>query len=209
MRRFSGILWVAMTLGVGLCWMVCRSVRDEAATHAATDAPGASRSELSAEVAPAQLAELRRELAALRHELAAQGRRTAGASIDMSTRTRPSRTDTDVRAEYERARREAIAGVDAAFRGEARDPRWSATASSAIQTALATDDKLRPLAREIECRSQTCRVEIAEDGAGELDRMLPDIVLRVGRDLPSALYDRAQGADGTTHQIIYLSRPST
>ncbi|HEX7836019.1 MAG TPA: hypothetical protein VF469_01085 [Kofleriaceae bacterium] len=208
MRRSFGVLCVAAALGVGLCWTVYRSVRGEAASRPTTGSAGASRPEDDA--TPSQVAELRRELGELRRQVWAQGQRAGGEpSRGEAARARDPRTDPEARAEYERARREAIAGVEAGFRGEATDPRWSPAASTAVQAVLAADDKLRSLAREVECRSRTCRVEIADDGTGELDKVLPEFTVRVGQDLSSAVYDRAQGADGVPRRILYLSRPST
>jgi hypothetical protein len=207
MRRFSGILCVVAMISAGLCWMVYRSVREQAA-RAAPDAVGALRPERPHDdAASPQLLAMQRELAELRHQVRAQAQREPGETPPAEPpRARDPRTDPEARAESERARHEAIAGVDAAFRGEAMDPRWSATASSTIQTAFASDDKLRPLARGVECRSRTCRVEIADDGSAELNKGLPEIAMRVGRELPNAVYDRVQGADGTPRQIIYFSR---
>lgn len=206
MRRFSGILCVVATLSAGLCWMVYQSVREQVA-RAAPDAASASRDRPHDDAVTPQLLALQRELVELRRQVRAQAQRgTDEPPPPVPARDRDPRTDPEARAEYERARREAIAGVDAAFRGEATDPRWSATASSAIQAVFATDDRLRPLARGVECHARTCRVEIADDGSGELNKGLPEIAMRVGRELPNAVYDRVQGADGTPRQIIYFSR---
>jgi hypothetical protein len=197
---------VCATLGVGLCWIAYRSVGGEVVSRPNIRSAGTSRPD--DDPAPAQVAELRRELHELRSQVWAQGRQAAGESPGAeASRARDPHTDAEARAEYERARREAIAGVEAAFRGEAMDPQWSSSASAAVQTALAIDDKLRALTRGIECRSRTCRVEIADDGSGELDKTLPEVAMHLTQDLSSAVYDRSQGADGAPRRIIYLSRP--
>src|SRR4051812_15142925 len=135
MRRFSGILWVVAALGAGLCWVVFRAVHDPPA-RAAPEGAGAARPEPAhGGAAVQQIRALQRELVELRHQVSGQTQRGSGEPAQADpVRARDPRTDPDARAEYVRARREAIAGVEAAFRGEATQPRWSATASSAIQT---------------------------------------------------------------------------
>lgn len=208
MKRFSRVLWLAAALGAGLCWTVYRSGGDQVVARGTPGSTGASRPGDAA--TPSQLAELRRELGELRRQVWTQGQRGPASEPPRGdpAGTRDPRTDPEARAEYERARREAIAGVDAAFRGEAEDPRWAGSAASAIQAALAADDRLRLLVRGVECRSRTCRVEIADDGAAGLDKVLPELTLRVGQGLSSAVYDRVEGPEGA-RRIIYLSRPST
>jgi hypothetical protein len=100
-----------------------------------------------------------------------------------------------------------MAGVDAAFRAESTDP-WSSTASSIVRTALAVDGDLRPLARNVECRSRTCRVEIADDSPGKLGVLLPMFAQRVGEQLPSVLVDRIASPTGAATIVLYLSRNS-
>ena len=119
----------------------------------------------------------------------------------------------ELRAEQERKRREYVAGVEAAFHQENRDPRWAAATSAVVQTALDAESELRPLARAVECRAQTCRVEIVDDGSGKLGKVLPMFAQQVGPALPSMIADRAEDASGAAIMVLYLSRsiapPST
>lgn len=82
---------------------------------------------------------------------------------------------------------------------------WSSATSSLIQAVIDGDNDLRPLARGMECRSQTCRVEIADDGSGKLSKLLPMLVHQVGRDLPNVVFDRIQEAGGSATMVLYMS----
>ena len=114
--------------------------------------------------------------------------------------------DPEARAEVERKYQAYIAGVDAAFRQEATEPRWSSAASAAVHKVIAGDDDLRPLARGVECRSHTCRVEIADDGSGKLGKLLPMFAQQVGQELPSVLANRVENAGDTATVVLYMSR---
>jgi hypothetical protein len=101
-----------------------------------------------------------------------------------------------------------VDGVAAAFRGEVADAGWSTTASSAIQAAIAGDEALTPLARGVECRSRTCRVELVDDGSGRLVQALPMFIHHLGRDLPRVTVDRVEGTGGPAAMVLYMSRRS-
>jgi len=99
-----------------------------------------------------------------------------------------------------------MAGIGDAFRNEATDPRWSSSTSSVVQAALVADNDLRSLARGVECRSRTCRVEIADDGSVKLGKILPMFAQQVGRELPSVAAERVEDAGGAATMVLYMSR---
>jgi hypothetical protein len=209
MKRSSGFLGVAALLGIGLCGIVYRSAHTAAEPHPTSDLSVAKRS-TDAAVA-VQLAEMRRKLAELEHQVLVQGQRPTPAGSTKAEELDPStaadvRTDAEARVEHDRKRKEYMAGVAAAFRTEPMDPRWSSVTSFAIQTALAvTDHDLQTLARAVECRSRTCRVEMADDPSGKLAKLLPVFVQHVGQELLSSVVERIEDARGAT-MVIYLSR---
>jgi hypothetical protein len=104
--------------------------------------------------------------------------------------------------------REYIAGIDAAFRHETADPRWSSVTSALIHAAISSDDNLKSVARAVDCRSRTCRVELADDGTGNLGNLIPMFMQRVGRELPSAAAGRVEDGSGAATMVLYLVRPS-
>jgi len=58
----------------------------------------------------------------------------------------------------------------------------------------------------VECRSRTCRLELADDGSGKLGKILPVFAQQVGRELPSIAYDRIVDASGTATMVLYMAR---
>lgn len=205
MTRSRSFLTIAAVLGIAVCVVTYRSVRISASGPAAADRAGPAQSKADGAPDSAALAELRREIFQLRHQLWAQGQRSA----DPANLPQPASVkapDPETRAEQERRRQDYVAGVEAAFRVETRDPQWSAATSAAVQTALAADDELRLLARSVDCRSQTCRVEIADDGAGKLGKLIPMLAQRVGQSLPSITVNHVEDASGTAIMILYMAR---
>jgi hypothetical protein len=212
MKRSRGLLTITALLGVGLCGIVVRSVYTsaEAPTESGL-APAKQPASGAAASESAELAEMRREIAQLRRQVWTQEQRQAAAGPGKAEAQDPAaakdpRTDPEARAEQERKYREYMAGVDAAFRKETTDPRWSSATSSAVQTALIADNDLRPLARGVECRSHTCRVEIADDGSGKLGKILPMFAQQVGQELPSVVANRVEDAGGAATMVLYMFR---
>lgn len=215
MKRSHGLLTITALLGVGLCGVVYRSVRTGAEAPAGSSLAPAKQPVGGATTPEStELAEMRREMAQLRRQVWAQEQRLAAADPAManaqdSAAAKDPRTDPEARAEQERRYREFMASVDAAFRKETTDPRWSSATSSVVQTALIADNDLRPLARGVECRSHTCRVEIADDGSGKLGKILPVFAQQVGQDLPSVITHRVEDAGGVATMVLYMSRRDT
>ena len=208
MKRSRSFLAIAGVIGIGLCALVYRSVRISVETPAETGTTGTRQLADNAMVPePSTLAEMRQEIAQLKHQVWAQGQWLSPAD---SAKAQPPPAAqppaSEARAEQERKRRDYMAGVEDTFRKETRDPQWSSATSATVRTALASDDDLRPLARGVECRSQTCRVEIADDGSGKLGKILPMFAQRIGQDLPSITADRVEGASGAGTVVLYMSR---
>jgi hypothetical protein len=207
MTRSYGFLVLTAGLGIGLCWFLYRSMRTP------SEAPAAETVIASASTAtPAELAELRQQMARLKTEMRSWDERSAAADPDKAAvgaaaAAKDPRIDPEARAAEERKHKEYVAGVEAEFRNEATNPRWSSATSSIVQTAIAGDNDLRPLARGVECRSRTCRVEITDDGSRKLNKILPMFVLQVGRDLPNVVFDRIEQSGGAATMVLYMSHP--
>jgi len=212
MKRSHGFLTIATLLSVGLCGVVYRAVhRSSEAPAESGPAPAKQPAEGAATSESIELAELRREMVQLRRQVWIQGQRLEAAEPARAETQAPATakdllTDSEVRAEQERKHREYMVEIDAAFRKESPDARWSSTTSAVVQTALIADSDLRPLARGVECRSRTCRVELADDGSGELGQILPIFAQQVSEDLPSITADRVEDAGGTAAMVLYMSR---
>jgi hypothetical protein len=205
MKRSRSFLAVVAVIALGLCVALYRAVRVSAEPSAE---PAAARPPVAAPAAEsAQVGELRQEMFRLRHQVASQEMRMAAdpANAKVAPDNGP-----EARAEAERKRKEYVAGIDAGFRKEARDPQWAAATTSTVQSALAADDGLRASVRGVECRSQTCRIEIADDGSGKLGKALPMFVHTVGQALPTTTGDRVPDASGGgSTMVLYMSRNAT
>lgn len=206
MRRSRG-LWIAALLGVGVLVGLYGAVRSsERGTGAA--APRSSRDAPAA--ASADVAELRQEVAQLRAQVWTQDRRQSGdpdraASPERGAAAAP-REVPESHAEADRQHRAHVASVDEAYRRETIDPRWAGITASAVHQALADDEHLRAAARDVECRARTCRVEIADDGSGRMNRTMLKFAQRVGHELPDVVYDHVEHDGGAATTILYMSR---
>lgn len=80
--------------------------------------------------------------------------------------------------------------------------------SSAVQAAIGETAELRQMAKGVECRSSTCRVELTDDGSGKLASILPMFAMRVGQQLPSVDARRIGDASGAATLVLYMSRHS-
>lgn len=214
MTRSPLVLAAAALLGVALCVVAYRLVRAVGEPAASRAVPRAG--ERTAPAAGATAA-LRREVARIEQQEQAR----AGDPWAVTPEEQPAAPPgvgpahaplvpgpadlREARAEEERQHREYVARVEAAFRSETTDPQWSSATSSAIQAVASGDSGLRGSMRALECRSHTCRVEIADDGSGTLDRALPMFVHQLAPQLPSVTADRNDDGRGTASMILYLS----
>jgi hypothetical protein len=149
-----------------------------------------------------QIALLRREVADIRQQLA----RAPGTARIAEVVPDPRR-DPNARAEAERAERLRVASSESAFRSEHEDARWNQGAVAAIRAALAeSDETIRNQVRSIECRSQSCRVEINSDASGTLARDLPILLGRLGQSLPNVTAGQIDQGDGRQAMVLYLGR---
>ena len=75
-----------------------------------------------------------------------------------------------------------------------------------VQAVLAGDTILQNTLLDLECRSRTCRVELADDNTGELAKGLPVVLLQLAATLPNAkAHANVDGAGGKT-LILYLTQ---
>ncbi|MEI2741138.1 MAG: hypothetical protein V9G63_01680 [Candidatus Competibacter sp.] len=152
-----------------------------------------------------QLVRLRADISHLQRQVQDYGRLAAAQAGDAAV-TDQRLDDPETREEAERQRQETLRVMETDFRQEPTDSRWVSTTTTAIQDALAGIDGLQGSARNIECRSQTCRVELAGDRE-TLARFVSDFVLQIGSLLPSITANQIDNGDDTT-LILYLSGPS-
>ena len=117
------------------------------------------------------------------------------------------RTDAVARQEAQQAERMRLASAESAFENERRDPRWSRDATAAIQSSLGqADDAVRGQVRSIDCRSQSCRVEIGSAAGPALGQVLPMVIAQLGGSLPRVTAGQVDQGDGSQATVLYLSR---
>jgi hypothetical protein len=149
-----------------------------------------------------QVALLRREVADVRQQLA---RMPAGTLV--ADTTPDPRTDANARAEAERADQLRLASTESAFRREENDMRWSRDTTASVRSALSgVDEALRNQVRSVECRSQSCRVEISSEGGGAVGQELPVILARLAPSLPNVTAGQIDQGNGRQATVLYLSR---
>ncbi len=152
-----------------------------------------------------QLVRLRADISNLQRQVQDYGRLAAAQAGDAAA-TDQRLDDPETREEAEQQRQETLRVMETDFRREPTDSRWVSTTTAAIQDALTGIDEIQGSARNIECRSQTCRVELAGDRE-MLARFVSDFVLRIGSLLPSITANQIDNGDDAT-LILYLSGPS-
>jgi hypothetical protein len=108
-------------------------------------------------------------------------------------------------AQQKAAWHEHMIEVEAGYASEARDPRWAREAQSVITQALDGLPALSKGLRSMDCRSETCRVEVVNDHQPEFDKQLPLLPLGL-RGLPSAQFDQVAEPDGKMRTVVYLTR---
>lgn len=152
----------------------------------------------------AELLALKQELALLKQQVRTHaqqldsGRPAAGDPADDETAEVVTPEDQD------RMAREYVQGVATAFRREPIDAAWSSSKTALVQRALAAQPALQPLVRGVECRSQTCRVELADEPTGRPSNAIQTFVARLGSELPSALAERVELAGRPGATVLYV-----
>jgi hypothetical protein len=205
MRSLLVLLFGAVAILAVVCAVVYRGRPGASAAKVATPSEGLDRVESNQ--GERETADLRRRLAVLTGQVGAlrlEVQARAGAHDEKPARDpgRPSR-DPEALAKHEQALREHAARLESVFRNEAADPRWSAAAAATVVAALDADDVAIGPARRIECRSSTCRVEIADDA--RTNGVMPALALKVAGSLNRMSASHADGPGGKT-LVLYLSR---
>jgi hypothetical protein len=159
--------------------------------------------------ADAGLAELRQQVALLRREVAdLRGKVSHLPGMDdVAARQPDSRTDPVALEDARQTERLRIASTESAFRSEQSDARWSQGATASVQAALAqADESMRSQVRSVECRSQSCRVELNASPGAAPAQDLPLVIARLGQVLPHVTAGQIDQGDGRKATVLYMSR---
>src|SRR5690349_8444047 len=116
----------------------------------------------------ARVDELQQSLAALKAQLVAQqNSRLAQRAVVGGDAKAPEIESVEAQraADAERLK-EYMDGVHHSFANEKVDAAWSSRVTSRVGSTFEGDETLRNIAHTVECRQQTCRVQIDDDGSG-------------------------------------------
>jgi hypothetical protein len=196
--------WLAIALCV---YLIVRAVTPESTPRPLpAQAQGTMQgdSERSARLS-AQIEELQRTLTAMkaqlgaaRHENTAQQAAAACDSKQPEIRLRQDTADVE-------QRRVSTAEVAEAFSQEQFDGAWANQAAARIGSTFGKDEALREIPRTVECREQTCRLQVNEDGARTLSDRLPYVATELADVLPSISAEHIEQGSGDGALVIYLS----
>jgi hypothetical protein len=190
------------------------SVHEAATAKKIEGSPGVAGSNWTKETLQQELTALRAEVALLRGEVSAANRqlhKLGRLAWDMPPRreedpAQDTRPDPATRADAELEGQSRMEKLEVTFRHEPADFGWSFEAEEAVQEALARDDTVQHRLLGLECRSYTCRMELADDDTGALAHFLPEFLLQLAQTLPSGTAHHVDDGNGGKVMILYLSR---
>jgi len=205
MKRIAGVVVLAALAGALVTYF---KVRAPAATPASP--PAAVRAVTPDDHSDSprmsqQMDDLRRSLAAIQEQLAAQQRQLGAQKSTLAGAPGPPDLETvQAQRAADRERHQTyMAEVGQAFANERVDPAWAARTSALVGAAFEGDQVLRGVAHTVECRQQTCRVQIEDDGS--LNARLPRLAIGVGDVLPTISAERVDQGNGRNAMVLYMS----
>ena len=156
----------------------------------------------------AQVEALQREVAALKSQAAParsqphpSGAGTSG-SVEIPKDLAATKAERAAEAEQHRA---YMASVAQSFADEKIDIKWAGYAASRLAATLEDDDVLRAAAHEVECRQQTCRLRIEDDGTGRLSQRLTMMSLHIMDVFPTTAAELVDQGNGRNALVLYMS----
>jgi hypothetical protein len=153
-----------------------------------------------------QIDELRRNLSALEASRRSPQSGPTGAASVPSGDVQVAAADVDAqRAQDAQRRRKYMSGVAQAFADEKVDPAWATGVARRIADAFESDEYLRDRLHNVECRSQTCRMQIDEDEINKISARMPLVTLGLVDVLPSMSAEHTDADSGHRTMTIYMS----
>jgi hypothetical protein len=147
-----------------------------------------------------QLANLQQEVAALRSKPADSPAVEDPESIAPKN---PSRREIAAASEAWHAH---MASVEADFFKEPYDRQWASNMTAVLRDVAGKNEAIHQALQKFECHSQTCRVEMKDDGSGMLAEQLPFFLQQMGHALPIMESDHLEGGGGEKTLVMFLSK---
>lgn len=160
----------------------------------------------------ANTAELQAQLRQLALEVGALRQQGLAAAATLPTPVEPESApptpvpSPEAKAQAQQEHSERIADVEAAFRGEAQDPMWSRPTEGSIRDAVTGAKLTQGRLQEVQCRSSTCRVEIALQDPVTFSREMPNLISQLPTQLHGSAMDFVDDPRGGHTGILYLFR---
>jgi hypothetical protein len=202
----------AILLAIAASVLVYRGLQapERAARHPVTTAEPVTAAPVAAK-SDADLARMRAELGLVQGQLRALQERMTEQTVPEAAAAVEAQEPSDGASLHERrvedARlwKEHMAEVSAAFASEPLDRRFASVGQAAITSAFQKHPVIQAAAGKIDCRSRTCRVEIADNQSGSLDKELPLFVNSVGGTLPNMKAERVGDRSGPSTMVLYFT----
>jgi hypothetical protein len=201
----------ALTLGAGLAVAGCGSSDPDepvageviASSGSVAAQPSSGAVQMFPEARPRdELAEIRRELAALRTDLHNMQQR-----LNRTHTAAPGDAPTTQVLQPVQMDGERLTRNESAFRVEAADPQWSRNAALQIQSAIAqVGNGAAEQVRGLDCRSKTCRVELAPNDHQPAYETLIRISQALGNVFTRAEFAHLRQSDGSIAGVLFLVR---
>ena len=204
----TGIVFLALAVIVFVCLALYYPGREASVPTERVQVVSRSEDKEVAQLLQ-QVKELQGRLSSVRSQMAEL---SAGAAHAVPTRDeKPAEplTVEEQRAQDRERLKTYMAGVEQSFSNEKVDAAWAAGTSSRVATTFDGDEVLKGVARTVECRSQTCRVQIEDDGSNRLARRMPFVAIGLADVLPTISAQHIEQGNGRSAMVLYLSSQAT
>lgn len=201
---FIGLLAAAgLALREPVTRALARPARPAAAVRAEVDPTSREVRELGTQVQA-----LRAQVELLQAALVHQSTGTKPTAEDRTTAPEGWDAPTALSPEESSALRAAhLAEVETSFRNEARTAAWASERRSEIQAA-AKGRAFEHALGDVECRTDTCRVEVTDNRTSDFAKDLPVFLQKLGAALPTVEAAHFPRSDGSIKLVLYMSRLS-
>jgi hypothetical protein len=147
---------------------------------------------------------LKLELAALREEMHSMTKvKVDTAILGRDADKSVPRSDEEIRAEEEKHFAVQGEALESGFRQQTIAPKWSAEAMALVRAGLAKDKISGDAIVSLECRTHSCRLELANNGKNQT----PDFVefpQHIAGELSNVMVSQTESSDSST--VFYLSK---
>ena len=146
---------------------------------------------------------MRQELVALKMDMLRRPEVTEVATVPSAPAIAAGGEQSD--EEWAKHRQTAMGDLQAEFFTEPRDAAWSTESTSTIRSAIGDTARMKEALRAIDCRSTTCRVELAGESSSFFEGDLVPFARQLSTRLPNIVFDYASDAQGQKLVVLYLT----